>query len=180
MTNKQLCRIRKQAPFSLWGLTLLEVMVVVAIFSVIFAILLTVFASGRVSFQTQDTQIELQQEVRRAVDRMVLEMHQAGSATISTTLATNDTVTFQIPTGFDANGNVVWGPSIQYFRGGLNNSQLIRTYNGTNTTLANQVASLVFSAPSSEIIAINISMNKTSLSQAALQANMTTRVRLRN
>jgi len=125
------------------GFTLIELMVVIFIFSVIMAATFGVLSIGRQSWHTGSTQVELQQETRRAMDRMVRELRESGSTHISIPVG-GSSITFQVPIDedtidttvdddvLDVNGNIEWGAggslgrSIQYLLGGLNNRQLLR------------------------------------------------------
>ncbi|MBU3933383.1 MAG: prepilin-type N-terminal cleavage/methylation domain-containing protein [Candidatus Omnitrophica bacterium] len=125
------------------GFTLVELMVVIFIFSIIMAATFGVLSTGRQSWHTGSTQVELQQETRRAMDRMVRELRESGSTHISIPVG-GGSITFQVPIDediidttvdddvLDVNGNIEWGAggnlgrSIQYLLGGLNNRQLLR------------------------------------------------------
>jgi len=65
------------------GFTLIELMIVILIFSIMLGAAYSVLTMGRTSWQTGDIQIELQQEARNAMDQMVKELRESGRNTIS-------------------------------------------------------------------------------------------------
>lgn len=80
------------------GFTLIELMVVILIFSIIVAAIFGVLTMGRQSWQTGTTQVQLQQETRKAMDRMVKELRPANLISIG---AGASSMTFKVPIDYD-------------------------------------------------------------------------------
>lgn len=142
------------------GLTLIELLLVVLLFSITMAAIFSVLATGRNSWNAGESQINVQQAARNGLDSMVKELRQAGVSTISgvPANATNySSITFQIPTAIGLAG-ITWSTSIQYSLGGLNNSQLLRTQSGSQRVLANNISALSFNRSASNPNVINISI----------------------
>lgn len=113
------------------GFTLVELMVVVVIFLIIIAAIYGVLSMGRQSWHTGNTQVEMQQETRKAMDRMVKEIRESGYFTDNSTVPPTvypkvsitgggTIITFQVPVDdesdgivdddvLDATGNIEWG-----------------------------------------------------------------------
>lgn len=125
------------------GLSLIEVMVAVAISSLILAAIYMLFSQGISTWQTCEKDVEVMQDARKAMYTMTKELANSADSvcTINTTLATDDTITFQIP-NVSATGGITWGNQISYFRGGTHDRQrqLIKTETGlANTVLCNNL-----------------------------------------
>lgn len=120
------------------GFTLVEMLVVVAIFGGIMGALLISFLVGKSSYLSADAYIQVQQETRRAFDNMVKELREAGG-TITPADVTSTSLTFQVALGYnlaapcpvnavcwgaqDQNGANQPGWSIRYR---VNGTQLVR------------------------------------------------------
>ena len=79
------------------GFSLIEMMVVVAILGLIVLGLVTFFTGGAKSWVAGQSQLEAQRNARQAMDRMVREIREGNSFTISTD---NKSVTISYPTSF--------------------------------------------------------------------------------
>ena len=153
------------------GFTLVELMVSLGIFTVLIAAIYTVLFIGDSTARTGLTKIELSQNVRLGIDRMLKELHNVQRSTIS--IPDGSYIAFQVP----GNSNI-----IQYSLGGLNGRQLIRTEAGTDTVLCNNVQSVQFipSPFSGSVISITLQTQKTSLSRRNLTTALNVRVKARN
>ena len=142
------------------GMTLTETMIALFIFSIILAAIFSALAVARTSWKSGGSQVTVQQEARKGLNSMIKELRQAGLSSIAGVPAdgVNYTyITFQIPVSITA-GGTTWSTNIQYAVGGLNNTQLIRTQDGTQRVLANNLSSLTFSRSVAEPDVINISI----------------------
>jgi len=193
-----------------YGFTLIELMVVALISLIILAVIFGVLSAGRQSWRTGSTQVELQQETRKAMDWMVKELRESGPAQANIT-GGGSIITFQVPVDWepdgdvvDNNGNIEWGAednlgrSIQYLLGGLNNRQLLRkvlngfpvgAQVGVDRILANNIRSdspppnaLNFGDPRGDltVISIELTAQKDAISGRTMQSILNSQVTLRN
>lgn len=79
------------------GFSLIEMMVVVVILGLIVLGLVTFFTGGTKSWVAGQSQLKAQREARQAMDRMVREIREGNSFTISTD---NKSITISYPTSF--------------------------------------------------------------------------------
>lgn len=153
------------------GLSLVEVMVTVLIFSLIFAALFMILTGDQASWYTGDVQIELNQEIRKALLTINRELRQTRSSVISGVPADgNDynSITFRVPEDIDGDGDVIsatgsmeWSDDINY---SLNaNNQIVRLTTSGSSILANNISVLQFSRPDPDIIEIGIKAQKTTV-----------------
>lgn len=95
-----MCQLEKRK--SVQGVTVLEIMVVIAIFIIIIGASYALMSSGRMGWYVGDTKIELQEDTRRAMDVIVSEL--SGSVFTRVNIsAGGDSITFQTPV--DENGS---------------------------------------------------------------------------
>lgn len=169
------------------GFTLIELMIVMLIFSIILGAMFAVMNMGKASWHSGDTQIQVQQEARKGMDRIVKELRQTGTSTIIGVPADGNlynTITFRIPDedGIDANGNIEWGNQIAYSLGGLNGQQLLRTEGEGLEVLANRVVNLQFrrQATTPNIVEITLQSQKTTIPGHLISATLNSQIRARN
>ena len=142
------------------GFTLLEIIIVVFLFSMIFAALFSVLAVARNSLSAGESQVGIQQACRNGLDAMIKELRQAGVSTISGVPADGanySSITFQIPAAIAETG-ITWSNNIQYGLGGLNGTQLLRTESGSQRVLANNISALSFNRTATDPDVVNISI----------------------
>ena len=169
------------------GFTLVELMIVMLIFSIILGAMFAVMNMGKASWHSGDTQIQVQQEARKGMDRIVKELRQTGTSTIIGVPPDGNlynTITFRIPDedGIDANGNIEWGNQIAYSLGGLNGQQLLRTEGEGLEVLANRVVNLQFrrQATTPNIVEITLQSQKTTIPGHLISATLNSQIRVRN
>ena len=110
----------------------------------------------------------MEQQTRNAIDRIVRQVRQASSQTITANYnsTTNDKIVFTIPTA----------TGIQYY---LNGTNLVREYPaGTTYNIASNISLLKFTLTGS-LLQIQVNANKTMYSQT-ISFLLTEKVRLRN
>ena len=172
------------------GFTLVEMMVTVAIFSFILGICYTLFISGSNSWETNSVRVELQQELRKAMDWITQDLRQAGSASITNGPVDPvdgtpyPSITFRKAAGVSG-GNLVWDSSTTtYSLGGTGGTQLLRQVSGqTASVIAQNIQSLQFSrqVSTSNIVDVSLQARKTTLREKRpIQASLTLRIYLRN
>lgn len=171
------------------GFSLVEVMVTILIFSLIFAAVFMLLTGGEASWYTGDVQIELNQEIRKALLTVNKELRQTASSVISDVPADGDyytSITFRIPEDIDGDGDVIsaigtieWSDNINY---SLNaNNQIIRSVSGTpQAVLANNISELTFTRPNPRVVQIYIKARKSTLTGRNLEAEITSSLKLRN
>ena len=95
------------------GLTLVEVLIVIALFSGILGALLVSLLVSRTSYVSADAYVQVQQEARRAFDHMVKELHHAGQVNNNNSIVDPPVqqLDFQVARGYDAAacGGICWG-----------------------------------------------------------------------
>ncbi|MFC1667144.1 type II secretion system protein J [Candidatus Omnitrophota bacterium] len=168
------------------GLTLVEITIVVFLFSIILAAIFSALAMARTIWKTGGSQLSIQQEARRGLRIMSMELRQARLSTIAgvPVNGTNyNSITFQIPVSISETGTT-WSSNIQYSVGGLNNTQLLRLQDATQTVLANDISVLNLSRNVStpEVINISITSQKNTFpgytaTQSTITLNSEARVR---
>ncbi len=141
--------------------TLIEIMIALAIFSIILGATYSVLSMGRSSFYTGDIQIVVQQEARKAMDKMTREIREASSVNLS------DDYPFLIQTN-----------RIKYE---VNSGQLQRIVQGGSTTaLANNIGSVQFTLIGGDIVYITLTTQKNTVLGRNLSADLISQVKLRN
>lgn len=169
------------------GLTLIEIIIVVFLFTIILAAILTALATARTSWKSGSSQLSVQQEARKGLNAMTKELRQARLSTIAGVPADGGnygSITFQIPEGISETGTT-WSTNIQYSLGGLNNAQLLRVQDGAQRVLANNISALLFNRnlSSPEVINISITAQKSTFPGfSAIQSNiiLNSEVKVRN
>ena len=193
-------------PKFLTGFTLIEILLVMGIFTIITGACLTLLSTGRVSVNIADTQSQTEESARQAMNRISKELRlsQAGRVSISNNLgsATSNTsgsvINFQVPVGcyetldLTDTYELKWGTEntqnahISYSLDG--NSRLLRsTYtaedasDATSRIIAQNISSLNFSRSviSSSLINIVIVAQSGTASNTAPQI-LRSSIRLRN
>jgi prepilin-type N-terminal cleavage/methylation domain-containing protein len=147
--------------------TLVELLVVVLIFSLIMFGIFGILHVANVSWDTTSGMLELVQGVRQAMDGMARESRQTSADQITV----NDggaRLDFYIP-------NIA--PAISYY---LQNNQLIREYPpGTTKVLANNISQITFTANTSTL-QIQINAAQTTARKVPLSFSSTELVKFRN
>lgn len=93
---------------SLSAFTLVEVMFVMAIFSIMFAVAFDVLLSGRRNFDTASIRYDLQTNAALGFNNMMRELKNSASSQIVIN-GTGDSIAFRVPTGYDTSGDIIWG-----------------------------------------------------------------------
>ncbi|OGN54300.1 MAG: hypothetical protein A2Y28_01075 [Chlamydiae bacterium GWC2_50_10] len=101
---------RKRSPkgdLSLTGFTLVEVMMVVVLFSVMFAVAFDVLLSGRRSFDVASIRYDLQTNAALGLNNMARELKGSASLYVENS---NDSIRFKVPIAQDSqSGDIIWG-----------------------------------------------------------------------
>ncbi|MBI4335817.1 MAG: prepilin-type N-terminal cleavage/methylation domain-containing protein [Candidatus Omnitrophica bacterium] len=171
------------------GFTLVESVITVAIFSLIFAALFAFMNQGLIGWHIAEANIELQQDTRRALLIMSRQLRQSRSSAVSVPADDNyyTNITFRMPEDVDLDGDVIdslggieWSGDISY---AVNVSkQLARTSPSGTLILANNITALTFKRFSGnvDVIQINITALKTTVSDKTAQVDIEGLVKMRN
>ena len=136
-------------------------MIAMAIFSIILGAIYSVLSMGRTSYYTGDIQIAVQQEARKAMDKMTREIREASSVNLS------DNYPF-----------LIQASRIKYE---INSGQLQKIVEGGSTTvLANDVGNVQFTLIGGDMVYITLTTQKNTVSGRSLSADLTSQVKLRN
>ena len=170
------------------GLTLLEILVALSIFTFLILAIFGTMDLGRASWFTGSTVVEVHREIIKSFMKMEKELRNTRPAEVSLTSGTSSaSITFKIPQDIDGDGDILdalgrieWSGNITY---ALNSSkQITRTASGATSILANNIASLQFTRPvaSVDIIQIDITAAKTSLARRQFQETGQIIIKMRN
>jgi len=153
------------------GFTIIELMVVIAIFMVIMATLFAGLTVGRKTWFSGSTSIELQWELRKVKDFLIRDLSQARAGTTFSIPAGGalipgaNTLQFSIPSTLD---NIVdnmvptgdWA-QITYFLDATDTTQLIRTEGGIQKVVANRITAISFTPDVTDPRLINVAIAAT-------------------
>jgi len=164
------------------GFTLVELMVVVLLTSVIMSGIFMVMSSGRKTWYETDTQVGVQQELRKSLRTMTRELSMSGPTQVSVEDdgAIDTSISFNVSNGALGTGAVNWSSTpISY---ALFSGQLIRTEGAGTKVVANNVSSLTFlrSGSSPRMLRINTTVTKTTQAGRVVNVTHETGVYLRN
>lgn len=171
------------------GFSLVEALVSVVIFSLVFIAVFSFMNQGLYSWHIADVNIEVQQEARRAL--MALDRHLRQTRTSQISIPADDnyytSITFKIPEDTDADGDVIdssgnieWSGNIVY---SLNaNKQLIRTDSWGTSVLANNIVNLQFkrSSGNPRMVEVYITTQKTTVPDKTSQVSIRSLFKVRN
>lgn len=174
------------------GFSLVEALVTVIIFSMILGVCYMMLISGSDSWEANNVRVELQQELRKAVDWVTEDLRQAGTASITDVPADGNTytaITFRKASGVSS-GTITWDASAtKYLIGGTNSDQLQRQVGvQTPAVIAQNVQSVQFQrqSASADIVNVAITLQKKTprgkylTGKTAIQASASFKVCLRN
>ena len=151
------------------GFSLIELMVVVAILSLITLGLVAFFSGGVRSYITGNAQLESQRNTRQAMDRIVRELRHGRRVTSYST----HSITVQIP---EIDG--VAGYEVTYSWSGTLHDSMERTVSGGTTSFIDDVLNLQFDNTKSSRINILLEVDAERDGRADISLN--TAVNLRN
>ena len=168
------------------GLTFVEALVVVLLFSVLFGACFAVLLSGSESWQTNSTYIQLTQELRKAMEWMKEDLVETGTSVITDVPADGNwynTITFRRISSVTG-GAIVWmTDTSKFFLGGASGRQLIsRQGASTDKIIAQDIKTLQIRRPvgSSDIVEVSLTAERTTPKGRVLTAGLDFQVRVRN
>ena len=161
------------------GFTLVEMLVAVSIFVILVFSVLAVLIAGQRVWDDGETQMDIQFEARRIMQRMSEELTYANPDNI-TISDTQDAITFIVPSSYNyTTGNIEWGNQIQYFLGGANGHTLLRREGANTAVIGRNVSSVRFTL-NGDRVGIQLVLSKQSPSRNNLQVELNSQVSLRN
>ena len=167
------------------GLTIPEALIVATLFSLLFGACLMILVSGSDSWQVNRIKIEVQQEVRKAIEAIKADLVQGGSSTIEGVPADDNwytTITFKVPSGVSG-GAIVWpSDKTQFLLSGPDSNELRRKVGTTSKTSAHFIETLQFRrlAGAPNIVEVNLEGEKATMRGRLINLNTTFKVKLRN
>ncbi len=149
--------------FNKKGFTLLELALVLAIFSIISAATFGFLTYARKSFYIGQGKVNLQHEVRKGLDEVVSNLREAKATTVSVPAngSSYSTISFQTVDTIEDEGVDIGKVTFDEFpvAYSVNNSQLIKTQGATTTVIANDMLSIAFTRASATPNVVNITIN---------------------
>jgi len=166
------------------GFTLVEILVAVSLYSLIAAACFVAFITGNRSWQVNKVQLEIQQELRKAMDWMIEDLRQSGSSAIVDVPSDGvwyNSITFKMAEGIN-NGNISWSGDVQYALGGTNSNQLLRQTGGEEKILAQNITTLQFRRQTGtpKSLEVSLTAQKTTPEGQVLNQDLNFQIKLRN
>ena len=164
------------------GMSLVEALIAVLIFSLIFGACLMVLLSGVDSFETSDMRAQLQQNLRKAMEKIKEDLRQSGASTITNVPADGTlytTITFKTATGVSSS-QITWDSNTITYT--LASANLLRTYGGQIRVVATQISSVQFRRQSStsDIVEVSLQAQDTTNKGRTFTDSLNFDVQLRN
>jgi len=162
------------------GFTLPEMMVSLAIFSLMMLLVSVILRGGEEQLRLSDHKMSLQESLRESLYRMALEVRESSPSRVSVTNG-GSTLVVQIPTGVSDFGVIIWSAPITYQVGG-NGKQLVRIQGGQASVLANDIQSVAFQTtgnPTGTIV-FNVAAQRTLIDGRVLSLASSGEAKLRN
>ncbi|MBU1125125.1 MAG: prepilin-type N-terminal cleavage/methylation domain-containing protein [Candidatus Omnitrophica bacterium] len=168
------------------ALTLIELMIGLALMTILMGALVAVFRIAEVSWNIATPSVELQEQVRWAMSGMLNELRQTGATNISV-VSGGSSVNFTIPMSISANGTT-YSSEINYYQNGTQIFRQNPAGSGTTRVIANNINALDFCCVGGinctdcvNATRIQVEMNATKVAKSrTFWYNLTEQRRLRN
>lgn len=172
------------------GYTLIEMLIVIAIVSLLFNAIFDVLNMGNNSFNTGSTQQIVENQARQGLDSMARELHKTNAGRVTFSDA-DTTITFKLPIRYDYvndKGLIIWGAEgIENYkvRYTIVNNQVVRRVLDASDTLISQkvlavdVQSLHFSLDVN-LLTITLTAQKNAVGGKCITQAMSSKVTFRN
>ncbi len=167
------------------GLTLVEILVTVVVYSLVITAAYSVLNSGILSWQVNNVKVQLQQELRKSMDWIMLDLRQAGSASIDDVPVSNTwstAITFSIAAGVSG-GSTVWSTDkVNYYLGGTGNDQLKRQFGADTRDIAQHIKTFEVRRPVSapNTVEVNLEAEEQTTGGQTVTLDLSFVVKLRN
>ncbi len=177
--------VKKMSRFSLTrvsGLTLVEILVTVVVYSVVMTAAYSVLTSGIMTWQVNNVKVELQQDLRKAMDWMMLDLRQAGAVSIDDVPVSNSwstVITFSVANGVSGGGTTWTSDKIKYY---LSGALLKRQYGASVRDIAQDISVLQVRRPvlAPNTVEVNLQAQRQTTQGHTVQLNQSFVVKLRN
>jgi hypothetical protein len=172
------------------GFSLVEILITVLLFTLVFMATFAVLTAGKNSWYVGDVEVEINQEMRKGLLVMNRQLRQSRSSVITGVLPNGSyysSITFKVPEDtdndgdvIDALGNMEWSNDITYSLNASN--QIIRTFSGNTTILANSISNLQFRRPAGnpDVVQIYLTAQKATVLGRTLTSDIMSSIRMRN
>ena len=179
--------IKKQLPIfsNRRGVTLVEVLVTVLLFTILMGISLELLVTGLDSYSVNRNRTELQQELRKSIDWIKEDLRQTGTAGLVSmnTNTTYTSITFRTATGAAAGGTITWSAdTVQYLLGGTGGVQLQRISGATTKNIAQNITTLQFrrDATTPNVITVTLTASSNQRKGGTVSLSYNFKVKMRN
>lgn len=162
------------------GFTLVELVVVIVIFSILMFAIMSILRKGQEHIYAIDTKMSLDQSARDGLTKMIEEVRESAPSKITTS---TDSLNFQVPDSVDENGLITWSGTIQYVIGGLDNTQLLRIDDTGSVVIANDLESIAFNlndASNPTLVTIQMNLEREALDGQMYKEILTGQAKIRN
>lgn len=169
------------------GYTLIEMLIVLAIVTLLFSAVFGVLTASNTSFNTASARQTIENQARQGLDNMLRELYETNGGRVVLSGA-NSVITFKLPVGFDGAGNLLWGAQgvqdykIRYL---VDSKQLIRKVLDSSDNLISQkvlaadIESLLFSLNTS-ILTVTLNAKKKVIGTNSVTQSVSSKVAFRN
>ena len=170
------------------GYTLIEMLVVLAIISLLFSAVFGVLTASNTSFNTSSVRQTIENQARQGLDNMLRELYETSGGRVVLSEG-NSVITFKLPVGFDGSGNLLWGAEgvqdykIRYL---IDNKQLIRRVLNASDILISQkvlsadAQSLKFALLPNMLLTITLAIQKNVIGGGKISQSVSSKVVFRN
>lgn len=187
-TNKIMMNRNKIKILNNSGVTLVEIMITILIFSVIIAGINTALIAGSRSYDLNRVNTEIKEDVSIALARMKEDLMKSSSSAIVDVPANGSTyssISFRVPSSVGSDGIIVWpSETVEYL---LSSNQLLRRVEdggvvSEDRVIAENISTLEFerAASTSNIVEITLQATKESDLGNTFTLDKTLKVQLRN
>ncbi|HLF19114.1 MAG TPA: prepilin-type N-terminal cleavage/methylation domain-containing protein [Candidatus Omnitrophota bacterium] len=164
------------------GFTLVEAMVAVILFSLLFGASMLIYLSGNESWHTNSVRLELQQEIRKGMSKVMDDLRQAGTSVVSINAdgTWNPTISFRTVTGVSG-GSASWSTNLITYS--VSSDQLVRQVGlSTPGVVAIDIDSVQFrrQASTPDIVEVNLVAQGTTYRGRTLSISADFSIQLRN
>ncbi len=140
------------------GFTLPEMMMSMAVFSLMMILMGFIIRNGQEGTQLAGIKMNLEESARESLYKMGQEIREASPSRVSV-INGGTSLSFQVPASVDNSGTITWSSPITYQVGG-NGTQLTRIDTGTgqSTVLANDIQTVAFATTGNPVATVTYTL----------------------